>query len=656
MAKKVFQPLKKLPIGAIKPEGWLLNQLILLNDLQKKLGNLQGLIKNGRWTGDEALPRYARGLVLLSGTLEKDKQLREKADAFMQPIFASANEGGDFGPRGGKFISPKIEGIKAIMSYYELTGDPQIIAFLKKFFKNQFNTFMLTPCWFHSRSRLLEEIPAMELVYKQTDQEWLKDLAEQLRETSTDWFALANNYRYKNKSSKYLSYKGAFKVKKFIETYEQSTGEDILIHPLTKDVADANWRKFSHKVMVETNGVNIAKAIKYPTTYGSFVGDPDLNRLSAKFLNGISKYHGTATGMFTCDYRVGGKSPTRGMDVVADVELIESLLYMLQYAGDYNAADAMEKVLYNAVASSMLSNTCAVQEIGLANQVETNSDTSVFFKETEFGNAYTINKLSRAAIALLSSYPLYMQSLCMQGDRELTFFSYAPCTIKTVIDGVTLVLKEETNYPFRNKVVFRVESVDGEPEVKLNFRVPKNTTMQIISGGEVVASGSRNISVRCVLKTGSTFTIKLDIPLVALANPDSSISLYKGSILMAERIIPSISVSKDDASVLSMTFSKKWNISPVLSKKANNGIRHLYTTEKTFVSDITNIPFNHEKPPFELHVLAKNVENWDYDANGFTQIPKKPNFSEESIERVFVPYGCTALHISQFPPCLRSDV
>ena len=84
MAKKVFQPLKRLPIGAIKPEGWLLNQLILLNDLQKKLGNLQGLIKNGRWTGDEALPRYARGLVLLSGTLEKDKQLREKARYHME--------------------------------------------------------------------------------------------------------------------------------------------------------------------------------------------------------------------------------------------------------------------------------------------------------------------------------------------------------------------------------------------------------------------------------------------------------------------------------------------------------------------------------------------------------------------------------------------
>ena len=241
----------------------------------------------------------------------------------------------------------------------------------------------------------------------------------------------------------------------------------------------------------------------------------------------------------------------------------------------------------------------------------------------------------------------------MAGDRELTFFSYAPCTIKTVIDGVNLTLQEDTKYPFRNRITFKVISVDGEPEVKLNFRVPGNTNMQIISGGDVVASGSRNISVRCVLKTGSTFVLKLDIPLVAKNNPDKSVSLFKGSVLLTEKVAPTISVSSDNNKVLVMGFSKKWNVSPVLAKKSIGGIRHLYSPEIVSVSDITNIPFNHDKPPFELRILAKNVEGWDYDVNGFAQIPKKPNFSEESIERVFIPYGCSALHISHFPPCLR---
>ena len=652
MSKNTFDPLKKLPVGAIKPEGWLKDQLMLLNELQKKLGTSKSMIKDGGWAGDEALPRYARGLILLAGVLQNEKQLREKVDAFMNPIFLSANEGGDFGPKGGKFISPKIEGIKAVMSYYELTGDTQAFSFLKKFFKNQFNTFSITPCWSHSRARLLEEVPAIEFVYRQTDQEWLKDLAEQLREASTDWIALSSTFKYRRRSGFYINFKASAKLRKFIESYEAGS-DDTATAVLTKEVADVNWKKAKHRAFVETNGVNLAKAIKYPTTYGSFIGDPDLKRFSMRLVSNLEKYHGTGTGMFTCDYRLGGKSPSRGMDVVAEVEMIESLLYVLQYSRDYNAADYMEKILYNAVSSALLMNTCAVQEIGLANQTESAARTKEYFKETAYGNAYTINRISRTAIALLSSYPLYMQSLCMQGEGELNFFSYAPCTIRTVVDGVNLVLKEETSYPFRNKIIFRVESVDGEPEIKLNFRVPRNTTMQVISGGDVVASGSRNISVKCILKTGSTFTLKLDIPLIAQTNPDRSISLYKGSILMAEKVLPITTVSKDDPSVLNMVFSKKWNISPVLAKKASSGIRHLYNQEKVFVSDFTNIPFNHEKPPFELHVLAKNVENWDYDANGFVQIPKKPNFSEESIERVFVPYGCTALHISQFPLCVR---
>ena len=69
MSKNTFDPLKKLPVGAIRPEGWLKDQLMLLNELQKKLGTSKSMIKDGGWAGDEALPRYARGLILLSGVL-----------------------------------------------------------------------------------------------------------------------------------------------------------------------------------------------------------------------------------------------------------------------------------------------------------------------------------------------------------------------------------------------------------------------------------------------------------------------------------------------------------------------------------------------------------------------------------------------------------
>ena len=81
MAKSVDKNLKKLPLGAIRPTGWLKDEMLHMCDLQKKLGALQGLIKNGEWTQGESLPRYARGLTLLAAALD-DKNLKERMTGF----------------------------------------------------------------------------------------------------------------------------------------------------------------------------------------------------------------------------------------------------------------------------------------------------------------------------------------------------------------------------------------------------------------------------------------------------------------------------------------------------------------------------------------------------------------------------------------------
>ena len=76
MAKSVDKNLKKLPLGAIKPQGWLLDEMLLASNLQKRIGSLSGLMKHGEWNGGESLPRYVRGLTLLSCALD-DNSLKE---------------------------------------------------------------------------------------------------------------------------------------------------------------------------------------------------------------------------------------------------------------------------------------------------------------------------------------------------------------------------------------------------------------------------------------------------------------------------------------------------------------------------------------------------------------------------------------------------
>ena len=172
----------------------------------------------------EALSRYVRGLVLLSSALD-DKHLLDKAQGYL-PAVLGARDGVDVDSLDRIFGTDKIEGLKAVYDYYQLTGDEGALQILRKFFKNQFNTFSVTPYFHHARARLLEEIPAIEAVFKETDAEWLHDLGEKLRETSNDWFKLASNFKYTGPASRYISPFALKKLKKRIDGAVQDNGQD----------------------------------------------------------------------------------------------------------------------------------------------------------------------------------------------------------------------------------------------------------------------------------------------------------------------------------------------------------------------------------------------------------------------------------------------
>lgn len=653
MAKKDTTNLTRLPLGSVRPEGWLLSEISHMSELQKRLGALSGLTKNGEWSSGEYLPRYTRGLVLIAAALD-DRNLKDKAASFIQLIINSMEPGGDFGPRGYRSLTPKIEAVKALLCYYELTNDERIIPFIKRYFKYQFNTYSVFDTWYDSRARLLDVAGGLEAVYRATNLEWLQDLGEYYREKSTDWFALAKKFPYKKPYSSYVSKRALKKVCRTVNDYSLTDAEktNSKLREFNSEFVDGAWKKRPHRVAVETSGVNIAKAFKYPVVYGRFVGDDDLKNLSLKFISGVMRSHGTPMGTFSCDSRIEGTSKSRGTDVEAAVEMMESLIEIIQSTGDFECCDLLERIAFNMIPAACFDDCSAVQDMVLINQVEASEKRNRDDSDEIYCNAYLTKKLSRGSVAALSAFPIFMQAVCMQKEDELNFMTYAPCSFDLQVGGVRMTISEKTGYPFRNTVVFKVEKATGEPEVKMNFRVPKNTSMQLISGGQIVASGNRIITVRCVLRAGSTFMLKLNIPIVSEDNGDETVSLYKGNVLMSLKIPHEITPA-DDRRIINVNTSKKWAISPVMDRKAVNGLRIPADQEKTIVNDFTDTPFSFDNPPFEIKIRSKNVLNWDYDVDGFTSIPKKCIFSEESLERTYIPFGCSLLHISAFPKCLK---
>lgn len=640
--------MNKLPLGAIRPQGWLNDQMQLMSNLQRRIGALSGFVKDGEWSGGESLPRYVRGLILLSSALD-DKMLKEKIASFISPIFSSANEGGDFGPKNTLSQTPKIEAVKALLTYYEATGNERVLPFLKKFFKNQFNTHTVSAMWFDSRARLLEEIEAIDAVYKETDLEWLHDLGEILRDASCDWFKIASHFPYKKPYNRYISQTALKHVQKVVLNGESVEKAAKRHKPFTPEYADKEWKKRAHQRAVTTSGVNIAKAIKYPVTYGRFIGDKDLSLISLKMIAALEKHYGTPIGAFSCSPRLASNKGVCAVDVESAVEMMESLVEVIRETRDYHAVDLLEKIAFNLVPGACFEDCSAVQDTVFVNQVEASASRKLPYSDA-VGSFFT-KKASRGAIAALSAYPIYMQAACMTCDNELNFLTYTPCIMDIAVGGAILTIAERTGYPFRNTVVFKVEQATVDTEVKINFRVPGGTMMQLISGGQVVASGTKEISVKCILKTGSTFMLKMNIPLAVEENSDGSESLYKGNLLMSLKLPYEITQDAQDRRMLYVKSLKKWNVAPILARKG--GAKSLHEEERTEVNDITQKPFSFDIPPFELKIRSKNVTNWDFDVNGFAQIPKNGSFSEESLERAYVPFGCTLVRMAKFPKCQR---
>ena len=154
----------ELPIGAVKADGWLRQQLVL----QKEglTGHLDELYRNvvgprNAWLGGdgdawERGPYWIDGLLPLAYLLD-DKGLKDKAQVWVEAILGSQKENGYFGPDTDRGPEPglqrdnshdwwpKMVALKIVKQYYMATGDERVIPFLDRYFRYQLANLPQTP-------------------------------------------------------------------------------------------------------------------------------------------------------------------------------------------------------------------------------------------------------------------------------------------------------------------------------------------------------------------------------------------------------------------------------------------------------------------------------------------------------------------------------
>ena len=149
----------ELPLGAIKPKGWLLEQLNLMRDgltghldeiYPEVVGESNGWL-GGDGDGWERGPYWIDGLLPLAYILNDDS-LKAKAQDWVDWSLNNQQEDGYFGPVPFKDKVDRIPGVqrtkrqdwwpkmvmlKVLQQYYSATNDQRVIILMDKYFRYQ---------------------------------------------------------------------------------------------------------------------------------------------------------------------------------------------------------------------------------------------------------------------------------------------------------------------------------------------------------------------------------------------------------------------------------------------------------------------------------------------------------------------------------------
>ena len=213
----------------------------------------------------------------------------------------------------------------ALTQYQEATGDPRVIPALLRCARKIDQVIDQTPLFSWAKMRVADFAVSLYRLYDRTGEAWLLDLARKAFAQSHDWRAQFDDLKFTGKTQNQFD--------------------------------------------LDTHGVNTGMALKYGGIRYLHTGDARDKNAIFPMLDLLDKHHGQATGIFTCDEHLAGRSPSQGTELCTVVEAMYSLEALSAVTGDARLGDRLEKLAFNALPATFKKDMTAHQYDQQCNQV-----------------------------------------------------------------------------------------------------------------------------------------------------------------------------------------------------------------------------------------------------------------------------------------------
>ena len=623
--------LSPLPLGAIRPEDWLLDQLkTQAEGLTGKLDEVWADVGpecawlGGEGDGWERAPYYLDGLVSLAWALD-DEALKAKCMKYIEWMLASQQENGWFGPASNQDHWPLMVALKVLRQYFTATNDKRVLVLMDKFFKYQYYNLSEHPLKNWAVARGGDNMELVLWFYNITGQKYLLELCKKLRGQTLDWTNFFHAFSNTLPMSKSLRWE------RLVEALEEEKDELLM----------GEKRPYFRSQYHYSHGVNVAMGLKTPGVINMFKSG---FKEQGGFKFGwpkLMKYHGVANGMFTCDEHLNGNNPNQGTETCTVVELMYSLETLIGI-GEFNQeyADVLEKVAYNALPAAFTTDMVDHQYDQQANQIKCSKEKHKWYNNSDDANMFGFEPNFGCCTANYhQGWPKFVASQWYAtNDGGLQAISYAPCTVRTSLGGVPVRLRVSGGYPFSQTVEIQV-SVKQPAEFPLYLRVPfwARQPMIYLPDGEIMqVRANETTCVRRKWRSGDV--VRLELPTAPRITKwyHQSGAVELGPLLMAFQ--PKEKWEKQEDGNWQVTAQSPWNWALVRDEP----MKAVYEGEMTEA---------YGKQPAPVKVLVKAVPvDWPMDGGNCANVPMVPQVDAKDAEVIeLVPYGMTGLRISQFP-------
>lgn len=643
MKIKNYSKLLALPLGSITAQGFLREQLlrskegmgghldelepemIALPFVDRKYVKLWGDGDQAGW-GAEISGNYWSGLIELAFSLG-DEELIKKVTDWVNAVIKKQREDGYLGTYTQENDNPFEDynawgtacGMRGLLFFYEATGRKDVL--------DAVHRCML---WFCDN--------------------WAGD-----KKTSYSGVVIIEPmvlcYRYT----------GDERLIKFAEEYSDFLCEHDIFH--------VSYKSFLKEGLIfnSEHTAGMGTHSRLPALLYTATGNKEYLRASEKILNRVHKKatHITGSPVSINEY-LGPVYSTAETEYCAYTVFSQTNYYLSYISGKSLYGDRLEETFYNGAQGARKKDEKAIAYLSAPNQIyATKHSSSAYWDMQVYAPCYPVACCPVNAVALLG---LFVRSMFLTDKKDNVYANvYGPCRL----NRGDIEIEELTEYPFREKVTFRVKRANNNtlflrvPAWSDGFTLTKNGAIsdEKVNKDGFVSAGKVN--------SGDVIDIIFNAKTEVLRIKDDfgkrPLAIRRGALVYSLHI-PERWNAYEGSPNTPLPEGWSWfNVEPIfeeadcpdyherLGRRKEKTCWNVALSEKLSPDDITVEQCDCEGYVWENPRIKLRLKGYrapflcaPYPARTFEPFGKKQITSEE-LDLTLVPYGCTNLRITYFP-------